>query len=198
MDIRLVVALGNHGAKYARTRHNIAWQAVEMLSFFNELDWKEKFKGVYADYRMPGAYDKVFFLEPWTYMNLSGQSLVAAMQFFKIDIEEILVVHDELELGFGTVGFKNGGGLGGHNGLRSVASSLGTRDFKRFRLGISRPAHRDISSYVLSNFSQEEEPLMATYLENAADLLEKCLADGFDGLEKSHRKKKVVQEPEDV
>ncbi len=194
MDIRLVVALGNPGVKYARTRHNIAWQLVEILSFYDELDWKEKFKGVYADYRVPGAYDKVFFLEPWTFMNLSGQSLVAAMQFFKIEIEEVLVVHDELELGFGTVSFKNGGGLGGHNGLRSVASSLGTRDFKRFRLGISRPSHRDISSHVLSNFSPDEEPLIPTYLENAADLLEKCLSDSFENLEKSHRKIKIIRD----
>ncbi|MCP5046978.1 MAG: aminoacyl-tRNA hydrolase [bacterium] len=193
-DIRLVAALGNPGQKYARTRHNIAWQVVEALSFYDELDWQEKFKGIYSDYRMPGVFEKIFFLEPWTYMNLSGQSLVAMMQFFKIQMDHVLVVHDELELEFGTIGFKRGGGLGGHNGLRSIASSLGTRDFKRLRLGISRPSHGDISNYVLSPFSRDEEPILPTYIEESAALLENCLSNSFDSLEKSHRKKKIIQE----
>ena len=127
-------------------------------------------------------------------MNLSGQSLVAMMQFFKIDISEILVVHDELELEYGTIGFKRGGGLGGHNGLRSVTSSLGTREYNRFRLGISRPSHKDISSYVLGPFSEDQKILLPSFIENAAELLEKCLEDGFESVEKPYRKKKVIQD----
>jgi PTH1 family peptidyl-tRNA hydrolase len=189
----LVVALGNYGYQYARTRHNIAWQMTDMLSFYDELHWQEKFKGEYASIRLPDRDEKVFFLKPMTYMNLSGQSLIAMMQFFKIELDEILVIHDELELDYGVVGFKRGGGLGGHNGLRSVTSSLGTRDFNRMRLGISRPSHKDISSYVLGPFSEEEDITLPTYHENAAQLLEDALIKGFDSLERSHRKKKIVQ-----
>jgi PTH1 family peptidyl-tRNA hydrolase len=191
--ITLVAALGNPGIQYVRSRHNIAWQMLEMLSFYDELDWQEKFKGEYAEYRLPGAFEKTFFLKPWTYMNLSGQSLAAMMQFFKIEPEEVLVIHDELELDYGVISFKRGGGLGGHNGLRSIASCLGTRDFNRLRMGISKPSHGDITPYVLGPFSPDEEAVILTYLEEAAALLETCLDGGFDELEKSHKKKKIIQ-----
>jgi PTH1 family peptidyl-tRNA hydrolase len=188
--ISLVAALGNPGPQYAFTPHNIAWQMLEYLSFYLELDWKEKFKGEYSLYRF--GDETVFFLKPWVYMNLSGQSLAALMNFYQLEPEEVLVIHDELELDFGTIGFKRGGGLGGHNGLRSTASSLGTRDFNRMRLGISRPSHRDITSYVLGPFSVDEEPLLPTYFEEAARLLEYCLNEGFDAAEKKYRKKSVI------
>lgn len=190
--ISLVAALGNPGAQYANTRHNIAWQMIENLSFFDELEWQEKFKGEFTRYQLNG--ETVFFLAPLTFMNLSGQSIAALMNFYKIDPEQILVVHDELELDFGVIGFKRGGGLGGHNGLRSTVSCLGTRDFNRLRLGISRPSHRDITSYVLGPFSTEERIVLPTYLESAAKLLEICLTDGFGAVEKPYRKKQLLQD----
>jgi peptidyl-tRNA hydrolase, PTH1 family len=189
-SISLVAALGNPGPQYAFTRHNIAWQMLEYLSFYQELDWKEKFQGEYSLYRLEG--DTIFFLKPWVYMNRSGLSLAALMNYYHLEPEEVLVIHDELELAFGTLGFKQGGGLGGHNGLRSTAASLGTRDFNRLRLGISRPSHRDITSYVLGPFSNEEEALLPAYLEEAARLLESCLSDGFDAAEKRYRKKSLI------
>lgn len=189
--ISLVAVLGNPGAQYEATRHNIAWQMVEHLSFFNDLDWKEKFKGEYASVSINGG--KVYFLAPLTYMNRSGDSVLPMMQFFKIPMEEILVVHDELELDFGVLGFKQGGGLAGHNGLRSIASVLGTRDFKRLRLGISRPSHGDITSYVLGNFSSDERAVLPTFLEGAAELLEKCLAEDFDVMAERYRKEKIIK-----
>lgn len=195
--IRVVVALGNFGAKYALTRHNIAWQMMEFLSFYHELDWQEKFRGVYATYLETQRMEKIYFLKPMTYMNLSGRSLGDLMRFFQVEPEEVLVIHDELELDFGMIGFKRGGGLGGHNGLRSVTENLGTRDFNRLRLGISRPPHRDITSYVLGPFSQEERILLPTFLEESARLLEECLERGFDALEKSHRKQMLLQEFQD-
>lgn len=191
--IRVVAALGNFGGKYARTRHNIAWQMIECLSFYDELDWQEKFRGVYATYLEPRNMEKVYFLKPMTYMNLSGRSLGDLMRFFQIEPEEVLVIHDELELDFGVISFKRGGGLGGHNGLRSVTENLGTRDFNRLRLGISRPAHRDITSYVLGPFNEDEQIVLPTFLEESAQLLEECLSRGFDALEKSHRKQRIVQ-----
>jgi PTH1 family peptidyl-tRNA hydrolase len=191
--IKVVAALGNMGAKYARTRHNIAWQMIECLSFYDELDWHEKFNGVYATYLVPGRLEKAYFLKPMTFMNLSGKSLAALMNFFRVEPEEVLVIHDELELDYGVIGFKRSGGLGGHNGLRSVTESLGTRDFNRLRLGISRPPHRDITSYVLGPFSEDERIVLPTFLEESARLLEECLVKGFDALEKSHRKERIIQ-----
>ncbi len=188
--ISLVAALGNPGAQYERTRHNIAWQMIEMLSFFPQLDWHAKFNGEYSLYRF--GEEVVFFLKPLTFMNRSGQSLAALMNFYKLTPSEVLVIHDELELDFGTVSFKRGGGLGGHNGLRSTVASLGTPDFNRFRLGISRPPHRDITSYVLGPFSKEEQIMLPGYLEEAAKLLEKCLTEGFNSLEKEYKKRRLL------
>ena len=188
--ITLVAALGNHGNQYETTRHNIAWQMVRFLPFYDELEWKRKFNGEYASIVIDNR--KIFFLKPHTYMNLSGQSLVPMMQFFNIEIEQVLVIHDDLELDFGVLGFKGGGGLGGHNGLRSVAAALGTRDFKRMRLGISRPPHSDITSYVLGNFSPDERAVLPTFLEEASELLETCLTDDFDAMVKKYRKKDTI------
>ncbi len=189
--VSLVVALGNPGSQYETTRHNIAWQMMEYLSFFNELSWQGKFNGEYATYMVDGR--KIFFLEPMTYMNRSGDSLVAMMNFFKIEMEEILVIHDELELDYGVMGFKLGGGLAGHNGLRSVAASLGTRDFKRLRLGISRPTHKDVTSYVLGKFTGDERIVLPTFLEKAAELMEGNLEGDFCLLAKKYRKKNTIE-----
>jgi len=189
--IKLVAALGNMGMEYADTRHNVAWMLLEHLSFADELHWQRKFNGHYAHITMDG--EKVYFLKPETYMNRSGQSVLPLMQFFKIQLDEILVVHDDLELPFGTLGFKDGGGLGGHNGLRSVSGVLGSQNYKRLRLGISRPSHGDITSYVLGPFDRDEQAVLPTFLEEAAVLLEKSLEEDFDTMEKTYRKKKILQ-----
>jgi PTH1 family peptidyl-tRNA hydrolase len=189
-SIVLVAALGNHGFRYETTRHNIAWQMIAFLSFYNELDWKRKFRGKVASISIDER--NVFFLEPQTYMNRSGWSLLPMMQFYKIEVEEVLVIHDDLELDFGVLGFKEGGGLAGHNGLRSIEACLETRDFKRMRLGISRPPHSDITSYVLGNFSGDEQAVLPTYLGEAAKLLEMCLKEDFDAMVKNYRKKDIL------
>ena len=116
--IRLYAFLGNYGAEYARTRHNVAWQFLESLPFYGSLRFANKFKGEFAAYET--AAGRVYLLRPLTYMNLSGDSVAELARFHQIGIDEILVIHDELELPFGTFGFKFGGGLGGHNGLRSM------------------------------------------------------------------------------
>jgi len=189
-SIALVAALGNHGFQYETTRHNIAWQMIAYLPFYKKLDWKRKFRGEYASISIDDR--NVFFLKPQTYMNRSGLSLLPMMQFYKIEMEEVLVIHDDLELDFGVLGFKEGGGLAGHNGLRSIAACLETRDFKRMRLGISRPPHSDITAYVLGNFSYDEQAVLPTYLEKAAQLLEMCLEEDFDSMVKNYRKKDTL------
>jgi len=168
--IRIIALLGNPGREYAATRHNAAWLLADRLSFSGSLSWQEKFKGLYASFR--DGERILYLLKPETFMNLSGEAVQKLLAFFKIGTEELLVVHDEIELPFGTVGMRLGGGLGGHNGLRSVASALGTRDFYRFRIGVSRPKHGDVASYVLSRFSPEEEPVLDEYLRRAASIVE--------------------------
>lgn len=188
--IKLVVALGNPEEIYAATRHNIAWQLIEYLSFFERMIWQYKFSGQYTTEIIEEK--KIFFLKPETYMNKSGDSVIKLINFFKIEFEEILIIHDDIELDFGVVSFKRGGGLAGHNGLRSVAASLGTRNFKRLRLGISRPSNLDVTSYVLDEFSEEEKEVIHMFLAESARLLENCLENDFAHFEKNFRKKNIL------
>jgi PTH1 family peptidyl-tRNA hydrolase len=189
--IRLATFLGNPGKEYAGTRHNAAWLMKDFLSFTPALSWQEKFSGRYAAART--ATGTLYVVEPQTYMNLSGQCVQKFLSFFKISPGEILAVHDELELSFGTVGFRFGGGLGGHNGLRSLAGSLGTGDFYRFRIGIGRPNRGDAASYVLSRFSPEEEPLLGDYLGRAAEILEECLNSSNKRSLSLYKKVKIIE-----
>jgi PTH1 family peptidyl-tRNA hydrolase len=189
--INLIVALGNPEQKYAATRHNIAWQMLEHLSFFNTLSWQTKFKGEYSAQSIGG--EKIFILKPQTYMNKSGECIQPFAHFFKIKFDQILVIHDDIELDFGAIGFKTGGGLAGHNGLRSVANSLATRDFKRMRLGISRPIHGSVEAYVLSKFSEDELVVLPLYLERAAKLLELCFDEDFGRFENKYKKEALIK-----
>lgn len=187
---RLIIGLGNPGSKYHHTRHNIGWDVFEELSFERELNWNDKFKGQYSVYNFKG--DKVYFLKPQTFMNLSGESVQPLMNFFKITVENILVVHDELDLPFGTIAFKKGGGLAGHNGLKSITALLGTQDFKRVRVGIGRPVHGDVSNWVLSGYTGEDKDFFRGYLKETAKALEEYINVGFDKAATTYSKKKVI------
>lgn len=189
----LIAALGNPGPEYSRTRHNIAWQMIEHLTVFPDLEWSNKFRGDLANFKPEsGGAEKIYLLCPLTFMNLSGESISAAMRFFKMNLEDLLVIHDDLELDFGIIGYKKGGGLAGHNGLRSVASSLGTRDFKRLRMGISKPSHGDITHYVLGRFTEEEQAVLPTLLEETARILETNFMEGMDTLVKKYKKHRII------
>ncbi len=176
--IRLYAFLGNHGREYRGNRHNVAWQLAEHLPVYGELSFERKFKGRYAQWTSPNG--RIWFLFPETYMNLSGDAISEAMRFFHVAPDELLAIHDDLELPFGSFGFKFGGGLGGHNGLRSIESRLGTRDFARLRIGIGRPDHADIAGYVLSDFSpRERDDLECAVFPKAADAVGICINEGF-------------------
>jgi PTH1 family peptidyl-tRNA hydrolase len=191
--IRLYAFLGNYGAEYARTRHNVAWQFLESLPLYGSLRFANKFKGEFAAYETEAG--RVYMLRPLTYMNLSGDSVAELARFHQIGIDEILVIHDELELPFGTFGFKFGGGLGGHNGLRSMEARFGTRDFRRLRFGLGRPDDPDIAGYVLKPFAKEErEALECSVFPKAAAALDLCLADKFDDALKRFQKVKALEE----
>lgn len=152
--ISLIVALGNPGAKYSTTRHNVGWWFLDEIVSSNNLNLKpnNKFKS------MHGKSDAgLHYLQPMTYMNLSGDSVAAIAHFYKIPTDEILVIHDELDLPVGTIKLKQGGGHGGHNGLRSIINKLGSKDFFRLRVGIGHPGHKDlVESYVLTNPSKSD------------------------------------------
>jgi len=178
--INLTVFLGNPGKMYTKTRHNLAWMAAEAIPTIANLRFQKKFHGRWTDIKT-GAYREVL-LFPETYMNKSGESVSSACSFFKIDPKKegsnLLVVHDEIELPFGTVELKRGGGTAGHNGLRSINQQTGSSDFLRLRLGVGRPPRGAVSSWVLSRFSEDEELLLPKFLQGTALLLEKLFAEG--------------------
>jgi len=176
--LKLVVFLGNPGNKYAYNRHNAAWMLADTLPF--SFNWKKKFNALHS------FTDELHFLKPQTYMNRSGEPALAAASFFKIKPDEIIVVHDEIELPFGTISLKFSGGLGGHNGLRSMKTRFASADFWRLRLGIGRPDGRTpgkggslegegIADWVLSDFNPEEEEAFEAVLTVGADLLVQAL-----------------------
>lgn len=188
--IKLITFLGNPGRQHEQTRHNIGWKIADALLIISDIQWQNKFKGLYGQKNI--NQEKLYFLKPQTFMNKSGESVQVLMHFFKLSPQELLIVHDDIELDFGFVGFKKGGGLAGHNGLRSIVSVLGTRDFYRFRIGVSRPQHGNVSSYVLSKFSSDEQIVLPILLERAADAMEYCISEGIESALKSRKKEKIV------
>lgn len=171
--MKLFVGLGNPGAKYSGHRHNIGYLAVERIAADNGFGpWKSKFQGQFSEGRL--GNQRVTLLKPETFMNLSGQSVVAAMQFFKIGPEDITVFHDELDLEPGKLRLKSGGGHAGHNGLRSLHEHIGAT-YNRVRIGIGHPGHKDrVAAYVLHDFAKADHDwindLLSGIGKGAADL----------------------------
>src|SRR3954447_7855913 len=175
----LVVGLGNPGRQYAQNRHNVGWMVLEELARRRGASWRSKFDGRLAEVRLDEH--RVALLAPETYMNESGRSVNAAARFFKVEPDAILVVHDEGDFDLGRLQARKGGGLGGHNGLRSIAQQLGTQDFLRLRVGVGRPGRGDrrpLADYVLSDFAAEDDA--ETLVTRAADAVECLLAEGLD------------------
>ena len=202
--LQLVVFLGNPGRKYRYNRHNAAWILAEMLSFSTALDWQKKFKGLYAAATI--GENNFHFIKPQTFMNLCGESVFAAASFYKIQLENIMVVHDEIELSPGTLSLKFSGGLGGHNGLRSMKACFGSADFWRLRLGIGRPDGRipgrggdiqssreaGIAAWVLSDFTADEANMLEPVFQTGAQLLEQALIAGPQSLLPEWAKKNCI------
>ena len=177
MDRALIVGLGNPGSKYAKNRHNVGFMVLDRLaSALGTTVSRSKFKGHYATATVEGR--SVALLKPMTFMNLSGQSVVPARTFFNVTDANIIVVHDEIDLPFGTVKIKVGGGHAGHNGLRSIIAQLGGRDFIRVRVGVDRPVHGAVADFVLSDFSKEECDWLTDLIDRSVDALRLVLADG--------------------
>jgi PTH1 family peptidyl-tRNA hydrolase len=177
LPVRAIVALGNPGRKYADTRHNVGWMAVDALAGRLGVQWQQKFNGEFGRLRL-GEHD-LMLLKPGTFMNLSGHPVQAMCAFFGLKPGELLVLHDDLDLPFGRLQIKVGGGHGGHNGLRSIVAQVGA-DFARVRLGIGRPpqASVDVADWVLSTFLPIERAELPQLLDKAEVAVRTMLDEG--------------------
>lgn len=175
----LVAGLGNPGREYERTRHNVGWLVADELARRHGGSFRGKFSGQLAETRLDDL--RLALLKPETYMNESGRSIGAATKFFKVDPGGLLVVHDDVDLEPGRIQARLGGGLAGHNGLRSIAQAIGTNDFLRLRIGVGRPARgdrRSVADYVLGSFEPEIDA--DALIERGADAVETIARDGLE------------------
>jgi PTH1 family peptidyl-tRNA hydrolase len=175
----LVAGLGNPGREYARTRHNIGFMVCDELARRHGGSFRSKFSGDLAEVRIEGR--KTALLKPQTYMNESGRSVGAAARFFKLPAEQLLVLHDEADLEPGRLQARLGGGLAGHNGLRSIAQHLKTQEFLRLRIGVGRPERGDprpVADFVLSPFDEHVD--VEALVARAADAVETLAREGLD------------------
>ena len=174
----LVVGLGNPGREHAETRHNVGWMVVDELARRHGASFRGKYSGQFSEARLDDA--RIALLKPETYMNLSGSSVAPAARFYKLPPENVLVVHDEGDFDIGRLELKDGGGLAGHNGLRSIAQQLGTQGFLRLRIGVGRPERGDprpLADYVLSDFAPHDDA--EALVTRAADAVELLAARGL-------------------
>lgn len=175
----LVAGLGNPGLRHERDRHNVGWMVVDEIARRRDASFKSKFTGRIGETRLEDS--RIALLKPETYMNESGRSIAAAARYYKVPATDVVVVHDDVDLELGRLQARAGGGLAGHNGLRSIATALGTPEFTRLRIGVGRPGRgdpRDVADYVLSPFEAHED--RAGIVSRAADALEVLLLEGLE------------------
>ncbi|ABB33064.1 peptidyl-tRNA hydrolase [Geobacter metallireducens RCH3] len=178
MATRLIIGLGNPGPKYQWTRHNAGFMVLDHLSrVMGTSVAKKSFSGLYGEGSWHG--DRLLLLKPQTFMNLSGRSAAEALRFHKLTLSDLIVIHDDLDIPFGRVKLKEGGGHGGHNGLRSLMQELGGGGFVRIRIGVGRPLRGDAADYVLANFSSAEMAGLPALLDGVVDLLGELVRNGL-------------------
>jgi len=179
----LVVGLGNPGREYAANRHNVGFMVADLLAsrVGGKFGRPKRVVAEAAEGRLGFGGPKLIVVKPLTFMNLSGAPVVALAQFFKVPVENVVAVHDELDVPYGQVRVKRGGGEGGHNGLRSMSKSLGSKEYARVRFGIGRPPGRqDPADYVLSDFSGGERKELEFLVDRAADVVEAVVLEGVE------------------
>lgn len=174
----LMIGLGNPGSRYARTRHNIGFMVLEKIADQWKISLTQKsFDALWNRGKINNV--SVLLAMPQTYMNLSGKSVGRLMAYYKVDIDHVIVIHDDLDLPFGTIRLKKGGGDAGHKGLKSVVTSLGSADFLRIRMGIGKPADKaGVENYVLQKFNQEEQVLLPESIQLAAEAAAEIVVSG--------------------
>ena len=170
--MKVIVGLGNPGPQYADTRHNIGFLLVDQLAEINNFQFRVKFQGLWAEGHVEG--ERLLLLKPQTFMNLSGRSVRELVRFYKVLGEDLLIVHDDLDLSLGKIRLRDQGGAGGHNGIRSILVELGTEKFWRLKLGVGRPTRdsnheprTSVIDHVLSPFEEAESPKLEDQLNHA-------------------------------
>ena len=174
--MKLVVGLGNPGKEYENTRHNIGFMVLDY--FLNSNDWKKKFDGFYQIQSF--GLEKVIFLKPTTYMNLSGNSVLKVKNFYNISLEDILIIQDDIDLSFGTYKIKKNSSSGGHNGIKSIIQSLGSDRFARLKIGIAHSKTSDSIGHVLGKFSKEELLIINNYYSIYQKIIDSFINQGID------------------
>ena len=176
--MHIIVGLGNPGKKYDATRHNIGFEAIDMLAKRNNIEVKKlKHKALCGEGTIGG--NKVLLVKPNTFMNLSGQSLLDIVQFYKVDPKNIVVLYDDIDIPVGTLRIREKGSSGTHNGMKSIIYLLQTDQFPRIRIGVGKPQFGDLADYVLGRFPKEEIPTMLETLERASQAVETLVKDGI-------------------
>lgn len=186
--MKLIVGLGNPGKEYENTRHNIGFRALDNYAFKHNLVFqKEKFQGLYTDFQYKG--EKIILLKPQSYINLSGEVVSKYIDYFKIDINDILIIHDDLDLNVGIFKLKPMGSSGGHNGLKNIELHLATRNYKRLKIGISNNKLIDTKDYVLGKLTKEETDKLNIVIDLSTSIIDDFLNLNFDLLMNKYNKK---------
>ncbi|TCK87868.1 PTH1 family peptidyl-tRNA hydrolase [Natranaerovirga hydrolytica] len=178
----LVVGLGNPGMKYAATRHNIGFEVVERFAYEHNIKLnKKKYHAKYGTGNING--EKVMVVQPQTYMNRSGESVLLFADFFKISMDNILVIYDDTSLDLGKIRIRKKGSAGGHNGIKNIIAHLNAQDFPRIKVGVGeKPPGWDLADYVLGRFSKEEMDIIIPAIKRASDSIETYIKDGVDAM----------------
>lgn len=173
--MKLVVGLGNPGKEYQQTRHNLGFMVLDLFAEQNKINiTKNKFESLLGEDQINN--DKILFIKPQTFMNLSGQAVAAVKNFYHIELDKILVIHDDIDLEPGKIRLRTSGSSGGHNGIKSIISALGTENFPRIKIGVGKPLIKErIHDYVLEKFTAEEKTIMQTAIAEAVKKLEDWL-----------------------
>lgn len=176
--MKLIVGLGNPGKEYDKTRHNVGFMVMDRLAdVLNVSIDMKKFKGEYAKLKYQG--EDVILLKPMTYMNNSGESVIQVMNYFKIDVDDLLVIYDDMDMPVGKLRLRESGSAGGHNGVKSLIAACWNTSFKRIRVGIDKHPHIKVIDYVLGKFTKDEQPLIDEGIENAVKAVEVFLQKDF-------------------
>jgi PTH1 family peptidyl-tRNA hydrolase len=176
--LKIIAGLGNPGEKYSYTRHNIGFMVISELSDRFKINSSYKFDGLIGDFFFGG--EKIIIFQPMKYMNKSGQPIYKVLDYFQIEAEDLLVIHDDLDLELGKMRFKQNGGSGGHNGIKSIINNLGTDNFKRLKIGIDRPPENiPVPDFVLTTFRGQEKEISKKVVEEAASAVELMLKENI-------------------
>ena len=179
--MKLIVGLGNPGKEYENTRHNVGFMVIDkFLQAHNITSEKSKFSGIYYEANINN--EKYILLKPQKYMNLSGEVVRDFVNFYKINIEDLLVISDDLDMECGKIKLKLTGSCGGHNGLRNIEQHINTKDYKRLKIGIANNKNMDTKDYVLGKFSAEEKELINNSVEKAVSIIEEFSTVKFDNI----------------